>query len=58
MSILYDIDWSLSDGAISRINNNGKITVASQAENITLTARVGLLNTTLDLTVFVHENSH
>ncbi|MFT7675865.1 MAG: hypothetical protein ACI845_004292, partial [Gammaproteobacteria bacterium] len=50
-TISRDIDWSLSGGAVSRINHNGKLTAGSQAENITLTARVGFLSATLELNV-------
>jgi hypothetical protein len=50
-TISRDIDWSVSEGASSRISSKGVLTASSKAENITLTARVGLLSATLDVKV-------
>ena len=45
------IVWSLSDGAISTINQNGRFETGSVAEVVTITAKVGHLSATLDVSV-------
>lgn len=46
-----NIRWSLSDGAVSSIDQNGRLSSGSVAEVVTVTARFGVLSTTLDVTV-------
>jgi hypothetical protein len=40
------IDWSLSEGAVSSIDKNGRLSAGSVAEAITVTAKVGQLSAT------------
>ncbi|GMR01344.1 MAG: hypothetical protein BMS9Abin19_0718 [Gammaproteobacteria bacterium] len=46
-----NITWSLSAGAISTINQNGRLSTGSVAEVITINAKVGILTTSLNITV-------
>lgn len=46
-----NIRWSLSEGAASRIDQNGRLTTGTVAEVITITAKVGYLTTRLEVTV-------
>lgn len=46
-----DISWSLSAGAASTIDNNGRLSTGSVAENITINAKVGYLTTSQDVFV-------
>lgn len=46
-----NIVWSVSEGAISTIDQNGRLSAGSVAENITITAKVGQLSTTLDVRI-------
>ncbi len=43
--------WSLSAGALSSIDQNGRLSAGSTAENITITAAVGHLSQTFDVRV-------
>ncbi|HEB83184.1 MAG TPA: hypothetical protein ENJ11_10020 [Gammaproteobacteria bacterium] len=49
--ITKNISWSVSSGAASSINSNGRLTTGSAGEVITLTARVGYLTASLEVTV-------
>ncbi len=46
-----NIRWSLSDGAVSSIDQNGRLSSGSVAELVSVTATFGVLSTTLDVTV-------
>jgi hypothetical protein len=46
-----DVVWSLSDGAVSSINQSGRLTSGSVAEVITITAKVGHLSATQIITI-------
>jgi len=46
-----DIIWSLSDGAVSTIDQSGRLSSGSVAEVVTVTARLGILSATQDVTV-------
>ncbi len=46
-----NIRWSLSDGAVSVIDKNGRLSSGSVAEVLTITARVGILTATQEVTV-------
>ena len=46
-----NINWSLSAGAASVIDENGRLSSASVAEVLTITARVGILTATQEVTV-------
>ncbi len=45
------IRWSLSAGAVSRIDQNGRFSSGSVAETVMVTAQVGYLSTSLQVTV-------
>ena len=45
------IVWSLSEGAISTIDQNGRLSSGPVAETITITAKVGTLTATLNVSV-------
>jgi hypothetical protein len=49
--ITENIVWSLSDGAISTIDQNGRLSSGPVAETITITAKVGILTASFDLYV-------
>lgn len=44
IEISSDIVWSISDGATSTIDQNGRLTTGSVEETVTITATVGLLS--------------
>ena len=46
-----NISWSLSEGASSTIDQNGRLTTGTVAEQVTITAKVGYLTTRLEVTV-------
>ena len=46
-----NITWSLSAGAVSTIDQSGRLSSGPVAEAITVTAKVGILTTTLGVTV-------
>ena len=50
-TITNDIQWSLSDGAISTINQSGHFTASANAELITVTAQFGFLSESIDIKV-------
>ena len=49
--ITDNINWSLSAGAISAIDQNGRLNTGSVAEVVTVTAKFGVLTATLDVRV-------
>ncbi|VAW69322.1 hypothetical protein MNBD_GAMMA09-1651 [hydrothermal vent metagenome] len=51
ISIAAKASWSLSDGALSTIDQNGALSSAGTRENITITATVGSLIATQSITV-------
>ncbi|MFW2373250.1 MAG: hypothetical protein ACN4GM_09020 [Gammaproteobacteria bacterium] len=51
INIIDDVQWSLSDGANSRIDQNGLFTASATAELITLTARFGIFTESIDIQV-------
>lgn len=46
-----NISWSLSDGAISAIDQSGRLNSGNVAENITITAKFGVLIATQDVRI-------
>ncbi|MFV2005290.1 MAG: hypothetical protein ACC650_08775, partial [Gammaproteobacteria bacterium] len=46
-----NISWSLSAGTVSTIDQSGRLSTGSVAEIITVTAKVGILTTSLEVTV-------
>ncbi len=46
-----NVSWSLSAGVVSSIDQNGRLSSGSVAEVVTVTARLGVLIATLDVTV-------
>jgi len=46
-----NISWSLSGGAVSTIDQNGRLSSGSVAEVVTITAKFGILSATQDVTV-------
>ncbi len=51
VSLSSQIDWSLSDGATSTIDKNGRLTAGPTAETITVTATLGILSTSIDIRI-------
>lgn len=51
VTITQDVQWSLTDGAASRVDQHGRFTAGPVTELITLTAKFGLLTTTIDIRV-------
>ena len=51
VNINQNIIWSLSTGANSTINQDGKLSAAGTAENITVTAQFGYLTTSIDIRI-------
>jgi len=51
VDIVNDIQWSLSDEAVSSIDHNGLFTASATAELITLTARFGIYTESIDIKV-------
>lgn len=51
INIVNDVQWSLSDGANSRIDQNGLFTASATAELITLTARFGIFTESININV-------
>ncbi len=46
-----DIEWSLSTGAVSSINQQGLLTAAATSETFTITAKFGFLSESIDIRV-------
>jgi len=46
-----DVEWSLSAGAVSSINQQGLFTAADTSETLTLTAKFGFLSESIDIRV-------
>lgn len=55
ITLTRDIDWSLSEGAQSTIDQNGRLRTGNSAELITLTATFGALSTSMDISVSAAE---
>jgi len=55
INIVSDIQWSLSDGALSSIDQNGLFTAGATAELITLTAIFGIYSESIDIKVSAAE---
>lgn len=51
INIVDDVQWSLSDGANSHIDQNGLFTASATAELITLTARFGIFTESININV-------
>lgn len=51
INIVDDVQWSLSDGANSSIDQNGLFTATATAELITLTARFGIYTESININV-------
>lgn len=51
VTINKDIQWSLSAGAISQIDQRGHFNAGAIAEMITLTAKFGILSTSIDIQI-------
>lgn len=51
VSVEGDIRWSLSDGAVSTIDQNGRLSSGSVAEVVIITAEFGILSTTQEVTI-------
>lgn len=51
VDIVNDIQWSLSDEAVSSIDQNGLFTASATAELITLTARFGIFTESINISV-------
>jgi len=49
--VTSNVTWSLSDGAVSSIDENGRLSAGSVAEQITITATVGHLIDTFDVRI-------
>jgi len=49
--VTSNVIWSLSDGAVSTIDTNGRLSAGSVAEQITITASVGHLSDTFDVRI-------
>jgi len=49
--VTTNTDWSLSDGAQSTIDQSGRLTAGSVAENLTITAKVGHLTASFDVRI-------
>ena len=45
------VEWSLSPGAVSSIEQSGRFSAGAVAETVTVTARLGVLSTAIDLRV-------
>ncbi len=46
-----NINWSLSDGAVSTIDQNGRLSTGSVAETITVNAKFGILTSNFTVTI-------
>ncbi len=51
VSLASQIDWSLSNGAASKIDQNGRLTAAATAESITIYAKLGIVSASIDIRV-------
>ncbi len=51
VTVSNDVRWTLSDGASSKIDQQGNFTAGSIAELLTLTAQLGFLTTSTDIRV-------
>lgn len=51
VTITRDIEWSLSDGAASTIDRQGRFSAGEIAESVTLTAKFGFLSASIDIRV-------
>jgi len=51
VDIVNDVQWSLSEGALSRIAQNGLFTASATAELVTLTANFGIYTESIDIKV-------
>ncbi len=51
VSLASQIEWSLSNGAASSIDKNGRLTAAATAESITVYAKLGILSTSIDIRI-------
>lgn len=51
VAVTQNITWSLNTGASSTIDNSGRLQTGPIAENITVTAKVGILTTSTNVTV-------
>ncbi len=51
VSLTSQIDWSLSGGALSSIDQDGRLTAAPTAESITVYATLGILSTSIDIRI-------
>lgn len=51
VTITDGVIWSLSPGAISTIDQNGRFTAGDSAEMVTLTARLGILSESITISV-------
>jgi len=49
--VTSNVTWSLSDGAVSSIDENGRLSAGSVAEQMTITATVGHLSDTFDVRI-------
>lgn len=55
ISLTRKAEWSLSAGSLSRIDQYGRLSAATRAETVTITARVGVLETSIDVRVSTAE---
>ena len=51
ITLSNQIEWSLSDGATSTIDQQGYLTAGPSAETISIIARLGILSTSIDIRV-------